>query len=351
MYNARAPTKHLTLLTCAALLGLQNFGNAAEPVLEPGMVNPGYHEKPAWFKNSFLDIREDVRDAAKGSKRLILYFYQDGCPYCKLLIEDNFGQRRIAETTQRLFDAIAINMWGDRDVIDFKGETITEKAFAASLKVMFTPTLLFLDEKGDIVLRVNGYYPPEKFLAALEYVGQRKETELSFRDYYAKRAPTPTQGTLHKNPSFIQPPYRLTKLAAKSAKPLLVLFEQKRCAECDELHLDIFKRPETRRLLKRFNVVLLDMWSNAAVQTPGGQATKANQWARTLDIKYAPTLVFFDGGQEVFRTEAYLKEFHIQSVLDYVASRAYRSEPNFQRYIEHRAAKLREQGVKIDLMN
>ncbi|MGB5281776.1 MAG: hypothetical protein WBN37_10720, partial [Arenicellales bacterium] len=32
--------------------------------LSPGMVNPGYVEKPAWFKDSFLDIRDDVNDAS-----------------------------------------------------------------------------------------------------------------------------------------------------------------------------------------------------------------------------------------------------------------------------------------------
>jgi len=46
------------------------------------MVNPGYEDKPKWFKESFLDIREDVDEAAESEKRIILYFYQDGCPYC-----------------------------------------------------------------------------------------------------------------------------------------------------------------------------------------------------------------------------------------------------------------------------
>ena len=32
---------------------------AEEGKLGEGMVNPGYHEKPDWFKTSFLDIREE----------------------------------------------------------------------------------------------------------------------------------------------------------------------------------------------------------------------------------------------------------------------------------------------------
>jgi len=32
--------------------------------LDVGLVNPGYAEKPHWFANSFLDIREDLGEAA-----------------------------------------------------------------------------------------------------------------------------------------------------------------------------------------------------------------------------------------------------------------------------------------------
>ena len=53
-------------------------------------------------------------------------------------------------------------------------------------------------------------------------------------------------------------------------------------------------------------------------------------WARELGIAYAPSQVFFDGaGQEVLRTKAYLRPFHIHSGLAYGASGAYQQEPEF----------------------
>jgi len=131
----------------------------------------------------------------------------------------------------------------------------------------------------------------------------------------------------------------------------LVLFEQKQCPNCDELHSDIFKRPETREQLERFDVFQVDMWSDEKLKTPGGESLSARQWAKELDINYAPSLVFLDrSGNEVFRAEAYLKAFHLQSILDYVASGAYLDEPEFQRYIDVRADRLREQGKSVDLM-
>jgi thioredoxin-related protein len=337
------------------LLLLLPFAAAAEPepatqaVLEPGMVNPGFHEQPDWFKASFLDIREDVAEAADAGRRVMLYFYQDGCPYCKKLLETNFSQRDIVTRTRERFDVIAINMWGDREVIGFDGQPTTEKNFAAALKVMFTPTLLFLNEQGEVLMRLNGYYPPHKFTAVLDYVGQRKEGEMDFRAFLADNAPAASKGVLHQDDSYLQAPYRLAQRSGD--RPLLVLFEQKDCAACDELHEDILRREESRALLERFDVALLDMWADTPVQTPDGRQTTAAEWSRSLNIQYAPTLVMFDRhGGEVFRTEAYLKAFHVQSSLDYVLSGAYREQPSFQRYISKRAEALEAQGVHIDLM-
>jgi len=327
----------------------------AEPVgqsdqLQEGMVNPGYEEKPAWFKQSFLDIREDIEEAAGQNKRVLLYFYQDGCPYCKKLLETNFSLSDITDRTRSYLDVIAINMWGDREVTDFKGNSVTEKQFAADLKVMFTPTLLFLDEQGTVLMRLNGYYPPHKFGAVVDYVGQHKEKETEFREFWAAQSPPASRGVLHQDASYLQPPYQLAKRA--SGKPLLVLFEQKECPSCDELHLDILKREESVKIMDGFDVVLLDMWSSTPVQTPAGKQTTAAEWSKALAIQYAPTMVMFDvSGKEVFRTEAYLKSFHIQSSMDYVLSGAYREQPSFQRFIAARADALEAQGIHVDLMN
>ena len=322
----------------------------AEDALLPGMVNPGYHEQPDWFKVSFLDIREDVEEAAAAGKRLMVYFYQDGCPYCEKLLETNFGLREIADKTRATVDVISLNMWGDREVTGLDGRTTTEKQFAEDLKVMFTPTLLVFNDQAEVIMRVNGYYAPHQFDALLDYIAQRKEGEMSFRDYYAARDPVEASGKLHQDDSFLQPPYRLS--SRESGKPLLVLFEQQVCAPCDELHLDILRREESREQLARFDVVLLDMRSRDSLQRPDGSTGSVRDWVRELDVQYAPTLVMFDTeGREVFRTEAYLRSFHVQSALDYVASGAYREQTNFQRYLQGRAADLEARGIHVDLMD
>ncbi|MCW9014421.1 MAG: thioredoxin fold domain-containing protein [Gammaproteobacteria bacterium] len=320
-----------------------------EGALETGMVNPGYHEQPAWFKNSFLDINEDIAEARANGKRLMLFFYQDGCPYCKKLFEDNFGQRSIAEKTRNNFDVVSINLWGDRDVNMGELE-LTEKAFAEKLKVMYTPTLIFFNEEGKAVLRANGYYHPGKFNAALDYVLERHDKKENFRSYLERVSPAAAAGVMHREVETEKQPYRFDKKPRADYR--LVLFEQKECKTCDELHLDILKRKESRELIKPFDVAVLDMWSDEKIVRPDGKQVKIRDWAKQLNVQYAPSMIYFNKkGEEVFRTEAYLRSFHIQSIMDYVATGAYKTQANFQRYIDDRAHKLREKGIEVDIMN
>ena len=328
----------------AALLG------AVLPGVAPADLAPlkgvGDYSIPTWFKQSFLELPEEAAAAGAADKHLLLFFGQPGCPYCAELFNNNFSQPHIVDYTRRHFDSIDLNIWGDRDVKDFSGRTLSEKAFASGLKVWFTPSVLVFDKNGKQVLRLNGYYPPHQFLAALQFVAEKKYTRMSLAQYLAKAPPASAAGTLHSEPFFAPPPYDLTQAGGK---PLAVFFEQKDCAGCDALHQKIFRQPATLEQLKHFRVVQLDRWGNAPVITPAGEKTTARQWAERLNIAYVPSAVLFVDGQEVIRIEAFLKAFHVQSVLDYAASGAFRTQPDLQRFIRERADHLREHGITVDL--
>lgn len=306
----------------------------------------GVYAIPEWFKKSFLDLRADAADAGRAGKRLLVYFGQDGCPYCAELFNNNFSQSHIADYTRKHFDALDINMWGDRDVTDFDGQVLSEKQLAAKHKVWFTPTILFFDDTGKQVLRVNGYYPPHQFLAALQYVAGKHEGKQSFREYYAKLSPPPARGRLRSQPFFAGSPYDLARVRDR---PIAVFFEQKDCAGCDRLHEQILPLPETLEQVRRFHAIQLDRWSDTPVITPAGEKTTARAWADALNVLYVPTVVMFDAGREAVRLEAMFRAFHVQSVMDYAASGAYQTEPSLQKFLQRRADHLRESGVVVDL--
>jgi len=307
----------------AALLLALAFGPSAASAQ---VASPHAIEIPKWFSESFLDLRDDVRDAAKEGRRLMLYFGQDGCPYCKALMKVNFGDPGIAATTRKNFIAVALNIWGDREVTWLDGRTMPEKDLARFLKVQYTPTLLFFDPNGEVALRLNGYQPPERFRVALEYARLPKEGRPAYVDYVARTQPA----------SAPRQPEEAQITAARAAnKPVLIIVSKPGCKECDELEREGLRRPEVASASQAFTMLRFDL---------------SGPWARANNVTYTPTLVFLDmRGSEAFRTEGYLRPFHLGATFDYVASGEYRREASFQRYLQKRADRMRAEGKPVDL--
>ncbi|WP_126456244.1 thioredoxin family protein [Sulfuriflexus mobilis] len=343
--------RNLFVFIVILTLGLPVFAAEAPAAAPKRGEFKGAHfvDMPSWFKQSFLDVRADVEEATESGKRLMLYFHQDGCPYCAKLVNDNFTQsREVVSYTQQHFDVIDMNMWGDRSVVDLDGKDYNEKTYAAGLKVWFTPTILFFNEQGKVILRINGYYDPAKFMHVLRYVAEKHETRMTFAEYYQQFTTPKVHAALNSEAFFSNPPYDLASLS-KGERPVAVFFEQSGCSECDRMHQTTLKDPDTLAVINGFHVIQLDRHADTPLLTPTGEKTTARQWADKLNIAYAPSVVLFDGGKEVIRIEAFLKTFHVQSVFDYVLSGGYKTEGSFQRYIEHRAGRIRATGKTVDL--
>ncbi len=322
-----------------------SLGSEVEPGKYYGAIPS---EKPEWFKESFLEFEDDVAEAAAAGRRVMLYFHQEGCPYCALLVKENFTDPEIKAHIIKHFDGISLNMWGDREVVSVGGQDFTEKTFAAALKVQYTPTLLFLDENGKVALRLNGYYPPADFRAALDYVSQKLERKLSFSQYRLDRLGAPSGKLI--NEDFFLAQTDLAKTISNSDRPLAVYFESPDCEECVTMHERILADKATRKLVLKANNVQFNVASEQMVTTPDGRQTSVRQWAQDLGINYTPSLVFFDQqGKEVMRIGAFMKTFHFQSVYAYVLEKAYLEEPEFQRYISARAEHIREAGFDTDI--
>jgi len=305
---------------------------------------------PDWFKLSFMELEEDVAEAAAEGKRLMLVFHQDGCPYCNLFVERNLAQKDIEDTLKTKFDVIEVNMWGDREVISVGGEAYTEKAFAKALNVQFTPTVLFLTEEGDLSLRLNGYYDPDRFRIALDYVSNKMETQQNFSEYLESKSDSTSSKSLISRDYFTGPVDELGKRPGDGGKPLIVMFEQGNCANCETLHDTILSKPESQKLLEEFDIYQVDMWGRDAFKNTMGEETNGREWSKSLEVKYAPTMILYaSDGTEVIRSESFFKTFHTQSIMDYVVSDAWRQEPSFQRYLSERADEMREHGKDVNI--
>lgn len=337
IFNVKCFIKQfLILLIVLSFSGLTTYSYASNandilfddrPLDEPLVL-------PEWFKLSFLEIDADIKEAGeKNKKGLIIYFGQKYCPYCKAHIKNNWGQDDIVEYTQKNFDVIAIDVKGQRPVLNVDGKTYTEKTFSALKKTNFTPSILFYNTQGREILRLRGYRPPYQFRAALEYVADKHYKKETFRNYMARAESALSFGKaeLNSNEIFNSPPYLLDRSHISAGQPLMVVFERTRCHACDVLHGGPFVRPEIEGELLKLEAVQLDMNSKKILITPDGKKLSASQWADKLNINYSPTILFFDEkGKEIIRIESVVWFYRLRNVLKYILSGGYKKYPTFQ---------------------
>lgn len=107
----------------------------------------GLHKQP-WFTTSFRDIAEDIETASEEGKRLAIIFEQRGCIYCKKLHEEVLSDPEVARYISDNFMVVQYNLFGDEEVTDLDGETLTEKTAARKWRVVYTPTILFMPEEA-----------------------------------------------------------------------------------------------------------------------------------------------------------------------------------------------------------
>ncbi len=171
----------------------------------------------------------------------------------------------------------------------------------------------------------------------------------------------PADDGLYKQPFFLDSFLELgadLQEAADAGRGLVVLFEQRGCPYCREMHLVNFARPEiTGYLQAHYLVVQLDLWGARAVLDLDGEEMEERDLARKWFVNFTPTQVIFPASAagstdaraaEAFRLPGYFKPFHHLSALEYVAEGAWRDQP-FQRFLQDKFAALEAQGIDPDV--
>lgn len=171
------------------------LGSALAFSLVPGLAraaklnDDGLHVQD-WFLESFLDLKQDIEDAAARGKRVAITFEQRGCIYCTEMHEKHLANATISGYVRQHFEMIQLNQFGAREVTDLDGKALPEKDMARRWAVTSTPTILFLPEKpvsGQAhyvaSARMRGLLPPPAFLAMFRFVAERQYEKMDFPAY------------------------------------------------------------------------------------------------------------------------------------------------------------------------
>ena len=310
----------------------------------PGKVVGGKSfDTPAWFKDSFLEIADDVDDATDSGKHVLLFFHLNGCPYCEMTVNQQFQKEPLKSFMQEHFDSIEINVRGDREIAMTEEITTTERLLAEYLKIQGTPTIILLNSKNQVVLRLAGYRSTRALQQAFNYVQQMVYLETSFGDY--KRA-----NMQYGEYQFIANPLIETVSDFSSIRePVALLIEDDDCDDCATFHNKLISRAEIREQLEHYRFIRIDGKSEQLITDFNGRQISPKDWTAELKMDYRPGIILFDEGKEVARVASLLFPFHFEHLLRYGLNKNYLKYSRYGELMRARQEELFAQGIDTNV--
>ena len=144
--------------------------------------DPGEH----FFHSTFGDFSEELEIAREeGKKGVFLFFEEDDCPFCARMKATILNQSAVQDFYRDHFQIYRVNIKGEVEITNFKGEMMLEKHFAEKKnRVRATPLMAFYNLDGEMVVRYTGAASSQKeFLLLGQYVADQHYLKSSFSRY------------------------------------------------------------------------------------------------------------------------------------------------------------------------
>ena len=104
-----------------------------------------------------------------GEQPLLVLFEQGDCHGCDILHTEAFSDPEVRQTL-RSFESVQLDMWSDTPVLTPDGRQLSAKDWAAELGLFYAPSLVFFDEHGQEIIRIDSVVRFHRLARVLKYV-------------------------------------------------------------------------------------------------------------------------------------------------------------------------------------
>ncbi|MBW2936842.1 thioredoxin family protein [Aureisphaera sp. CAU 1614] len=132
----------------------------------------------------WMTMNEALEAQAKNPKKIFIDMYTVWCGPCKLLDRNTFSNSDVIAFINKNFYAVKFNAEGN-EVVNYKGKVYQNPTydpakakkrnsahqFSRFMGVNAYPTVLFIDESGNLINRVKGYRTPPQLEIYLKLFG------------------------------------------------------------------------------------------------------------------------------------------------------------------------------------
>ena len=181
----------LVTLAALAIMALPINASAA------GSADPeAFYQLPA-----FGDFQANLNSALdEGKKGILVYFYQDQCPFCTKMQNEVFTQPIVHDFFHKYFDVYKVNIKGNKQFTDVDGDSVSQVKFAVQNRARATPTLIVFGEGGEELVRFISNPSVEEFLAFGKFVVDGAHQEgTDFFKYKRQEAKTGIRQEIRKD--------------------------------------------------------------------------------------------------------------------------------------------------------
>lgn len=137
-------------------------------VFEPGDLS----DEPFFMPGPYMLDRSRL----PGERPLAVFFEQGNCHACDVLHTGPLQEDEIRQQLE-LLEVVQLSYWEDTPVVTPAGVRVTAKQWAHELELFYTPTLIFFDNDGREIIRVDSVVQFYRLNNVLEYIlsgGYRK---------------------------------------------------------------------------------------------------------------------------------------------------------------------------------
>ncbi|MCB1925961.1 MAG: thioredoxin fold domain-containing protein, partial [Gammaproteobacteria bacterium] len=128
---------------------------------EPGdLVEEPFFEPPPFN----LD-----RSRFPGQLPLVVFFEQGDCHACDVLHTQPLARKTVRNLLNRL-ESVQVDMWSDTPVVKPDGQQTTARKWAKELGIFYAPTIVFFDEQGKEIIRIDSVVHLYRLRNVLNYV-------------------------------------------------------------------------------------------------------------------------------------------------------------------------------------
>ncbi|VAW91491.1 FIG01182641: hypothetical protein [hydrothermal vent metagenome] len=139
-----------------------------------------------FFQETWGDfVEETIRAKSEGKKAIMIFFEMDECPFCHYMKTNVLNQPSVQEFYRKNFLLFSVDIEGDVEMVNFKGQTVKQKDFAfKENRVRATPVIAFFDFDGKRIHRHTGKTSGvSEFMVMGEYVASGSYKTMRFSKY------------------------------------------------------------------------------------------------------------------------------------------------------------------------